>query len=120
MKNFLMIFRNDKGGPQPSPEQLQAMVQLWVDWETNMEKTGNCSRSNPLASNALGMAGRTINAEGTISDGPYAEVKEHVGGYTVVQARDLDHATELAKDCPILKVGGSVEIRDIMVFDFLK
>lgn len=113
----MMIFRNDKDGPKPSPEQMQEMVKQWEDWQTKLESTGNFTDSI-LASNALGMEGRTINAAGTMSDGPYAEVKEHVGGYTVVQARDLAHATELAKDCPNLKIGGTVEIRDIMVFDF--
>lgn len=114
----MMIFRNEKDGPKPSPEQLQTMVKMWDDWQAKLESTGNFVGSNSLASNALGMEGRTINSGGTLSDGPYAEVKEHIGGYTVVQARDLDHATELAKDCPNLMVGGTVEIRDIMVFDF--
>ncbi len=117
MKKFIMIFRNDKDGPRPSPDQLQAIVKQWDDWQEKLAKTGNFVDSE-LSSNALGMEGRTINATGTLSDGPYAEVKEHVGGYTVVLARDLDHATELAQDCPNLHIGGTVEIRDIMVFDF--
>lgn len=118
MKNFMMIFRNDNSGPKPSPEQLQAMVKQWDDWQAKLESTGNFQGSNPLSSNALGMEGKTVHPSGTISDGPYAEVKEHVGGYTVVQANDIEHASELAKDCPILKVGGTVEIRDVMVFEF--
>lgn len=114
----MMIFRNNKGGPQPSPDQLQAMVKMWDDWQAKLEESGNFNGSNPLATNALGMEGRTINASGTISDGPYAEVKEHVGGYTIVKANNIDHAAELAQGCPILNVGGTVEIRDVMIFDF--
>lgn len=113
MKNFMMLFRNVADGQQPSPEQLQAMVKKWDNWKAELEKTGNF-----VASEALGYQGKTINATGTITNGPYAEVKEHIGGYTIVKANDLDHAAKLAEGCPILQVGGTVEVRDIMVFNF--
>lgn len=113
MKDFMMIFRSDKNSPKPSPDQLQQMVKQWDDWRRKLEQTGNF-----VATNALGFEGKTFNAKGPITDGPYAEVKEHVGGYTIVKANDLSHAEELAQDCPILQVGGSIEIRDVMVFNF--
>ncbi|MDB3906757.1 YciI family protein [Crocinitomicaceae bacterium] len=58
-----------------------------------------------------------MHADGSITDGPYAEVKEIIGGFIVVTAENIDEATELAKGCPGLSNGGKVEVRDIMVFD---
>ena len=51
-----------------------------------------------------------------ITDGPYAEAKDVVGGYTVVETKDLAQALELSKDCPILDAGGSVEVRPVQAF----
>jgi hypothetical protein len=51
-----------------------------------------------------------------ITDGPYAEAKDLVGGFSLIEARDLDEAAELSKGCPVLERGGSVEIRPIMKF----
>jgi hypothetical protein len=51
-----------------------------------------------------------------ITDGPYAEAKYLVGGFSLIEARDLDEATELSKGCPVLERGGSVEVRPIMKF----
>ena len=50
----------------------------------------------------------------TVHDGPYAEAKDVVGGYFLVEASDLSHAVELSKGCPIFEVGGSVEVRPVM------
>jgi hypothetical protein len=52
-----------------------------------------------------------------IVNGPYVELKEALGGYIMVKASNLDEATELAKNCPILSVGGSVEVRAIVQMD---
>ena len=55
-----------------------------------------------------------MRANNVITDGPYSEIKELIGGYTIVKAESFDEAAELAKGCPILEVGGNVEIRDIV------
>ena len=68
------------------------------------------------------MAGQPLNGEGKIvrnqgaiiTDGPFAEGKEVVGGYLIVKANDLNHATEMSKDCPIFEHNGFVEVREIM------
>ena len=52
----------------------------------------------------------------TVNDGPYAEAKDLVGGYTLINAKDLDHAAELSRGCPVLAFGGSVEIRPLIAF----
>lgn len=113
MKEFMMIFRTEKNdNPPPSPEQMQAMVKEWQDWIG-----GIAAQDKFVATNALGSEGRTVKLNGVISDGPYAEIKEIVGGYIIVKSENLDEAVKLSKGCPTLNIGGSVEVRDVMVFD---
>ena len=112
MKEFMMIFRNENTQPKPSPEQMQAMVKQWQDWIGGIAAQGKF-----VATNALGFQGKTIQADKTMMDGPYAEVKEIVGGYLICKAESLEEATQLVEGCPTLKLGGKVEVRDVMVFD---
>ena len=113
MKNFMMIFRTEKSDrPAPSPEEMQAMVKVWQDWIG-----GIASQGKFVATDALGFEGKTVHADQTITDGPYAEVKEIVGGYIIVKAENIDEAVKLSEGCPTLAIGGKVEIRDVMVFD---
>ncbi len=111
MKEFMMIFRNEKSdNPKPSPEQMQAMIKQWQDWIGGIAAQGKF-----VATDALGFEGKTVHADATITDGPYAEVKEIVGGYIIVKAENLDDAVKLADGCPTLAIGGKVEVRDVMV-----
>ena len=113
MKEFMMIFRNEKNDqPKPSPEQMQQMIKQWNDWIGGIAAQGKF-----VATNALGHEGQTVSANGVVSDGPYAELKEIVGGYIIVKAENLKEAVKLSEGCPTLTTGGKVEIRDIMVFD---
>ncbi len=113
MKEFMMIFRNEKNdNPKPSPEQMQAMIKKWQDWIGGIAAQGKF-----VATNALGFEGKTVHANATITDGPYAEVKEIVGGYIIVKADDLDDAVKLSEGCPTLAMGGKVEVRDVMVLN---
>lgn len=113
MNEFMMIFRTEKNdNPPPSPEQMQALVKIWQDWIGGIAAQGKF-----VATNALGFQGRTVNAKGVVSDGPYSELKEIVGGYIIVKADNFEEAVKLSEGCPTLDVGGKVEIRDVMVFD---
>ncbi|MFK7936323.1 MAG: YciI family protein [Saprospiraceae bacterium] len=110
MQEFMMLFRHTPQGEyQPSPEELQASIKMWQDWIGSIAAQGKFSSTNQL-----GFTGKTLNADGLVTDGPYAEVKEIIGGYIIVKATDLDDALEMAKGCPILQMGGNVEVRNIM------
>ena len=115
MKEFLMIFRNDYKAmsENTSPELLQNMLKDWMDW------MGDIAAQNKIVDKGsrLSMTGKTVGPNLVISDGPYTEVKELVGGYTLVRAESMDEAVELAKGCPILKAGGNVEIRNLVSMD---
>ena len=110
----MMLFHSEPNPDfNPTPEQIQLEVKAWQDWMGGIGAQGKLKNHG----DALGFEGKTMHADGSVTDGPYAEVKEIVGGYIVVSADSIEEATELAKGCPALANGGKVELRDIMVFD---
>ena len=114
MKEFMMIFRNEKReGAQPSAEQMQAMLQQWQSWIRGIVSKGKYSGTNRLFPE-----GKTIKPNNVIIDGPYAEGKEFVGGYLIVKTRSLEEAVEIAKSCPSLSYGGNVEVRSVMPIEY--
>ncbi len=117
MKEFLLLFRNSTDPEATrSPEQMQVIMQEWMDW------FGSIAAQNKLVDkgNRLGKQGKTIKPGNIVTDGPYIEIKEMVGGYTMIRAASLEEATAIAGGCPILKVGGFVEVRDIMIMEDFK
>ncbi len=111
MKEFMLIFRNEKqsGGQAPSAEQMLAVLKQWKNWIGGIAAKGKYSGTNRLLSE-----GKTIKPNNLITDGPYTEGKEIVGGYLIVKANTMDEAVELAKSCPSLSYGGNVEVRSVM------
>lgn len=112
MKDFLFLYRSDLHTlANRSPEEMQANTQKWMDW------IGGIAAQNKLTARGdrLHPAGKVVRPDHLITDGPYTELKESLGGYSVVKAASLDEATELAKGCPIFLAGGSVEVREISV-----
>lgn len=75
-----------------------------------------CHIKNP--GHPLDGAGKVVRGkQKSIHDGPYAEAKDIVNGYMLIEAKDLAHAVELSKGCPILDVGGSVEVRPVQILN---
>jgi len=112
MKEFLLIFRADyKTMPKASPEEMQANTQKWMNWVAGIAAQDRLSNRG----NRLMNTGKVLKGDGVISDGPYTEIKESILGYTLVKASSLDEATSLANGCPVLSIGGNVEIREINV-----
>ena len=110
MSEFMMIFRSAFNPDfTPSPEQLQANIKKWQDWIGGIAAQGKFSGTNRLASE-----GKSLKPNNVITDGPYTELKEIVGGYLIVKAGNLDEALKLAEGCPVLEVGGQVEVRSII------
>ena len=94
-------------------KQIQAEMKSWQDWMGSISAQGKLK--NP--GEALGFEGKTMHSDGSITDGPYAEVKEIVGGFMIVSAESIQDAIKLADGCPALVSGGKVEVRDIMNFE---
>jgi hypothetical protein len=115
MKEFMMIFRFEKmeAGTAPTAEQTQAVLIQWKNWISEIAKQGKYSGTNRLLPE-----GKTIRQGKIISDGPYMEVKEMIGGYLIVKANSIDEAMEMAKGCPNLTYGGNVEVRAVMNIEY--
>lgn len=109
MEEFLFLFRGEEPRGKLSPEQIQQRIMRWRAWLQELSRGGHFKAGQPLAEAGRVVAGR----ERLVSDGPFAEAKELVAGYFVVVAADLTEATELAKGCPVLEEGGSVEVRPV-------
>jgi hypothetical protein len=108
MSEFVYLYRN---GEKLSPERMQLQMGKWTAWMKGLGAQGVLK--NP--GQPLERAGRLVSGkERTVTDGLFAEAKDVIGGYTIVEARDLDHAVELTAGCPILDVGGGVEVRPVM------
>lgn len=115
MSQFLLLFR---GGDQEmegfSPEEFQASMQLWMKWLGDLAEKGQMLGSEPLLPTGATVSG----PQKLVTDGPYLEGKEMVGGYLICTANSLDEAKEIAKGCPILAFeSGNVEIREIQKMD---
>ncbi|MEM7655182.1 MAG: YciI family protein [Bacteroidota bacterium] len=109
----MMIFRHVPNPEQvPTPSDIQASIQRWQNWIGEVAGQGKF-----VSTNQLGYEGKTIQQDGLITDGPYTEVKEIVGGYLVLKADSLEDAMKIAHACPILVEGGNVEVRNIMSLD---
>jgi hypothetical protein len=111
MNEFTLIFRNDQDPDvKYSPEQMQAIIDKWQNW------MGGIAAQNKLSSpgNRLGFEGAVVKPNNVVTDGPYAEIKEMISGYIIVKTDSLAEAIEFAKGCPVLNMGGSVEVRSIM------
>jgi hypothetical protein len=108
MSEFTFLFRGRQNFG--SPDQAQKHMEQWMAWFKELGAAGHLKDpGHPLEARGKVVRG----SEKLVTDGPYAEAKDVVGGYIVVAARDLAHAAELSRGCPILGVGGSVEIRPI-------
>lgn len=113
MNEFLLIFRNAPYGElaevEISPEEHAEASKAWVGWMGALQASGNLVGGQPLHA-----SGKRISKKKVITDGPYVEGAEIVSGYVIVKATDIDHAIELAKDCPIYDYhNGHTEVRQI-------
>jgi hypothetical protein len=108
MANFLFVYRGGADDDaKMTPEQLQGIMQKWTDWiGEGFEKGWMVDPGD-----ALTLEGRVVNAKKIVTDGPFVESKEIVGGFSIVKADSIDAAAEIAKGCPSLLTGGCVEVR---------
>ncbi|HWZ92260.1 MAG TPA: YciI family protein [Polyangiaceae bacterium] len=107
MSEFVLLFRGDQ--PSASPDQMQKQMQRWGEWMKELKEKGCFKGGQPLD-----RSGQVVNRQKTVTDGPYAEAKDLIGGFMLLEASDIAQASELAKGCPIFLTGGFVEVRPVM------
>lgn len=110
--SYMLIFREStpEAYEDLSREQKREQLDRWNAWCDDLAARGRMRHGHPL-----GAGGRVVSAAGgrrTI-DGPFAEAKEMVGGYFIVSARDIEEATAIAEQCPLLRFGMTVEVRPV-------
>jgi hypothetical protein len=108
VSEFTFLFRGRQ--TSASPEEMQKHLERWVAWMKQLGANGHIKeQGHPLEGTGKVVKGQ----QKIVNDGPNAEAKDVVGGFMVIEARDIAHAAEISKGCPILDVGGSVEVRPI-------
>jgi hypothetical protein len=112
MSKFTYLFRGRDTAA--SPEVMQKTMEKWAAWFKELGAKGHLKEpGHPLEHTGKVVKGK----QKIVNDGPYAEAKDIVSGYIVVEAKDLLHAVEISKGCPILEAGGSVEVRPIQTMN---
>lgn len=116
MTKYMFLFRGgDAARPdqKTSPDESQAHMMKWRTWMESLGKAGKLISGEPLQKGGRVLTGRTKK----VTDGPFIEGREVVGGYLLVTAANLDEATELSRGCPIFEHDGSVEVREVQKMD---
>lgn len=110
MDEFILIFRHEDGGKIASPEQMQVWMKQTMDW------IGTITAKNKfVVGNGLPFQdARVVHHNQLVTNGPFGEIKETIGGYIIVKADSVEEAVEFAKGCPVLQGdGNTVEVRKI-------
>ena len=109
MKEFLLLFRRDFINKEVQPDNKEYIAHLdrWHDWFESL------AAQDRLAAppQHWDFKGKVVKANKTVTNGPYVEIKESIGGMIIIKANSYEEAAEIAQGCPILEFGGCVEIR---------
>ena len=113
MEEFALLMRHEDGKKVASPEQIQTWMKQTMDWIGGIAAQGKFVSGTGLPFDDA----RTVitkNANQVVTDGPFGEIKETIGGFIVVKANSVEEALDFAKNCPVLQgEGNSVEVRKI-------
>ncbi len=109
MKEYMLLFRFEPSNVQPTLEQIKEMEIQWGVFIGGIAQQGNL-----ISTNQLGFEGKKINANQQIEGGFHISDGLMVAGNMVLKAESIEAASEMAKQCPILLMGGNVEVRNIM------
>lgn len=111
MNEFMLIFRHEDGGKVASPEQIQQWMDMTSNWLNEL------ASKDQLVSSGKGLTfddSKVVAHQGIVTNGPFGDIKETIGGYVVVRASNSDEAAELAKGSPVLLgEGNTIEVRKI-------
>jgi hypothetical protein len=111
MEKFMLIFH---GGikQDASPADMQANMGKWMSWVENLNKEGKYVSGEPLLP-----GGKLVSGPASITDGPYTEGKEVVGGYFIINAANMQEAVAECDNYPDFDYGGQVQVRQVMKLD---
>ncbi len=107
---YLLLFRGSQWDKGLSPEQLQKSMDQFMGWFERLKEQGKVKGGQPLERTGKLVSGKNGR---NVADGPFAESKEAIGGYFLLEVSSLDEAVAIAKECPILEYGSTVEVRPV-------
>ncbi|HEV2395133.1 MAG TPA: YciI family protein [Verrucomicrobiae bacterium] len=107
---YMLLFRGNDWHKGLSPEQMQQVASQWMAWFERLTAQGKAVAGNPL-----GFEGKVVSGKNgrMVADGPFAESKEAIGGYFLLQVQSLDEAVAIAQECPGLAHGVKIEVRPV-------
>ena len=108
---YLLLFRGKDWDEGLSPKELQQVMDRFTAWSDGLSKSSKVKGGQALAREGKTISGRNGH---TVADGPFAESKEAIGGYLLLEVDDVDEALAIAKSCPGLEFGGTIEVRPVL------
>ena len=116
MQYLCLIYEDEKIAATMSPDEQGAYFGAYMDFTKSIQASGHLRAGDALQPVATATTVRVRDGKLTTTDGPFAETREQLGGYYLIEAKDLDEAIQIAARIPSAALG-SIEIRPIMVFD---
>ena len=114
MRYMLLIYGDEKARKDMSPQEGAAIFKRYGDFTESIRSSGAFRAGDPLQPTGTASTVRMKNGKTVTTDGPFAETREQLGGYYIVEAKNLDEALSIAGRIPAVQMGGSVEVRPIM------
>ena len=114
MQYLLMCCFEEKAWDRIPETQRDGIMKEYGELVQSLVKSGHYLAGAKLQSSSSATTVRGKNGRSAVTDGPFAETKEQLGGYHLVECRDLDEALSIAKRIPTLPVGGTVEVRPLV------
>jgi hypothetical protein len=115
MQYMLLIYGNESGMKDVSPADQGAMMKAYGDFTQAIKASGHMKAGDALQPTATATTVRVRDGKTLTTDGPFAETKEQLGGYYLIEAKDLDEATKIAARIPGSRIG-SIEVRPVWMF----
>jgi hypothetical protein len=114
MKCLLMCYFDEELWAKIPESRREAIMQEYSEFEKVLTKSGHYSAGAQLYPSGAAKTVREKNGKPIITDGPFAETKEQLGGYHLIECKDLDEAISIATRIPTIRVGGSIEVRPLV------
>ena len=111
-KYMLLLHDNPASFADVSPEQMQKVIEKYMAWGDRLRQDGQMHAGDKLTDEP-GKVVRRRDGQVRVTDGPYSETKEVLGGYYIIEAASYDQAIERSRDCPHLEYGGAIEVRQV-------
>jgi hypothetical protein len=113
MPKYMLLLHDDPATfATMSPEEMQKIIEKYIAWGQKL-RTAGVLRAGDKLTDDPGRVMRARDRQVRVTDGPYSETKEALGGYYLLETENYDRAVDWARDCPHLEYGGTIEVRQV-------